>query len=174
MQSLRQRRIEILARRNRGLAKYPNFLTRLSEILHADIQRDVLDLPATDQLFQAHCDQSKKAHADPSLAFKAVWPFDAESAWTDRCSEIGERLQEIRSVLFVGPFEDCGAVCVYANRALSSVAALLEFDGDTVSLQSTDPESGLYVDKFEENSEWMVELLAWGDFKRLAELCNQI
>lgn len=48
---------------------------------------------------------------------------------------------------------------------LQAASSLLDFDGDTVSLGATDGASGLYfLDKFEERSEWFIELVFWGEW----------
>jgi len=44
---------------------------------------------------------------------------------------------------------------------LKAAVALLEFDQNTVSLQSASTESGLFLDLFEQDSEWRIELVVW-------------
>ena len=91
--------------------------------------------------------------------------------WQTCCKRIGDSLGDEKAILFVGPFTYCGAIRVEVNRALANLEPLLSFDGDTVSLQSANSDAGLYLDKFEEDSVWQVELVAWGAWQTEAGKC---
>jgi hypothetical protein len=119
--------------------------------------KDRLDLSATDHLFA-----SFKAAVKATPIMKRSWPYVPDPAWADCCKRIAESLSGERAVLFVGPFQYCGAVRVDLSRALTTAEALLTFDGDTVSLQSEESDAGLYLDRFEEGEQWRVEVAAWG------------
>jgi hypothetical protein len=46
--------------------------------------------------------------------------------------------------------------------ALSQCTKILELDGDSLNIISTDLEKGILLDYFEEFGEWYYELTAWG------------
>ena len=71
------------------------------------------------------------------------------------------------------PYEFCGGLRVAADRALKEAASILEFDQNTVRLQATGSESGLYLDKYEQNSGWLIELVVWGYWKLFGERCAE-
>jgi hypothetical protein len=100
-----------------------------------------------------------------------VWKHKPIAAWLDFCRCLEEKLVDEKAVLFAGPYEFCGGLNVSVDRALNAVIPLLEFDENTVRLQSTSSESGLFLDLFEQDSEWLIELVVWGHWKMMAESC---
>ena len=54
-----------------------------------------------------------------------------------------------------------------AHLNIGKIGTLLDFDGDTLNLGALDGCSGLYLDKFEEHSDWFVELVVWGEWAKL-------
>jgi hypothetical protein len=148
----------------------PSYATELSHLLKAEIHpSDILALEETDSFLSIHHAQAGRSAKEKGFAFKKTWRYKPLATWTNLCRELGEKLCEVPAVLFVGPYEFCGGVKVKAGRALNAAPSLLEFDRDTVTLQSFSMESGLFLDLFEENSEWFVELAVWGAWKVLAE-----
>jgi|HubBroStandDraft_2_1064218.scaffolds.fasta_scaffold571670_1 hypothetical protein len=73
----------------------------------------------------------------------------------------------LSGVLFVGPYEYRGAIRVEPERALQVAQTLLDFDRDTLYLGALDGCSGLYVDRYEDQSEWLIELAIWGEWVEL-------
>jgi hypothetical protein len=163
-------RIQLLVRRNKGRTEHLYYVAELSHLLGTPIEpNDILDLEETDRLLSIHREHAIRGNKELNFVFRRKWNFLPTRRWSGACSRVASVLIGQPAVLFVGPYEFCGAVKVDADRALSEVAALLDFDKNTVSLQSFAPESGLYLDLFEEHSQWFVELVIWGQWKALAE-----
>lgn len=164
--------LQLLVRRNKGRTDHPNYATELAHILKTEINpADILDLEHTDRVFSAHHAQSVRSNEETDFGFKRVWRYEATGVWLSFCQCLEDRLRGETGVLFAGPYAFCGGVKVGADRALSAAIPILEFDQDTVRLQSLSSESGLFLDMFEENSEWLIELVVWGHWKAMAENC---
>jgi hypothetical protein len=128
---------------------------------------DRLDLEATDHLFAAHTKRCQESKQQPQLYFQKTWTYEPAGAWSNECARAGDALRGVTGAIFVGPYEYCGAIRVAPERALQVAPSLLNFDGDTLNLAALDGYSGLYLDKFEEHSEWFVELVVWGEWANL-------
>lgn len=158
----RRRRLQLLARQNRGKTEFRSYLGELAGLLEVEIaDSDRLDLQATDQLFAAH-KKRRQEHHQPQHCFQKTWTYMPTGVWSVECARIGGALRGIHGVLFVGPYEYCGAIKVELERALQAAQPLLNFDGDTLNLGTVEGSSGLSLDKYEEHSEWLVELVVWG------------
>lgn len=169
----RSGKLGLLVRRNKGRTEHPYYATELSHLLKIEIRpTDVLGLEDTDRLFAIHRAHSIRSTKEPDFAFRKVWKYEPAAVWLRTCQCLEERLQRELAVLFAGPYEFCGGLRVGADRALKAVIPLLEFDQNTVGLQSVSSESGLFLDLFEQDSEWLIELVAWGQWKTLAEECR--
>jgi hypothetical protein len=161
----RQRELQLLVRRNRGRTEFKTYFEDLERLLAMKIaDTDRLDLETTDQLFGAYTNGLQKSKDQPQHFFRKTWTHEPIRAWTVECDRIGGALAGKDAVLFVGPYEYCGAIRVAPNGALQAAASLLNFDGDTLRVGTFNASSGLYVDKYEEHSEWFVEFVVWGDW----------
>jgi hypothetical protein len=164
----RQRRIQLLVRQNRGQRDFKTYVEELSGLLKVEIaDTDRLDLEATDRLFAAHTKWCQESTHQPQHCFQKTWTYEPTSLWSGECARTGGALRGLTGVLFVGPYEYCGAIRVAPERALKVAPSLLDFDGNTLNLAALDGRSGLYLDKFEEHSEWFVELVVWGEWAML-------
>jgi len=162
-------KLELLVRRNKGRREYQYYATELSHLLKTSIgPNNILDLGETDRLLACHRENALRSNKESSFAFRKKWPYEPLRVWSAACRVLGSKLGDEPAVLFVGPYEFCGAVRLDANRALDSAPSLLEFDRETVTLQSRDTESGLYLDLFEESSQSLIELVLWGHWKTIA------
>jgi hypothetical protein len=165
-------RLSLSVRRNKGRTEYAYYATELAHMLKIAVSSsDLLDLEETDRLFAVHRDQSVRSANDVGFAFKKEWKYDLKPAWLSVCECLGDKLVGELAVLFAGPYEFCGGLRVNPGWALKAVIPLLEFDQNTIRLQSASSESGLFIDLFEQDSEWMVELVVWGRWKQIAEAC---
>ncbi|MGA9528494.1 MAG: hypothetical protein WBS24_10290 [Terriglobales bacterium] len=170
MQMEHPTRLELLVRQNKGRMEHQYYATELSHLLKAQIApSDIFDLAESDRLLSSHRRQSVRSNNERDFAFRKTWNFQPIGPWSSTCCSLGRKLQGEPTVLFVGPYEFCGAIKVRADRALSAAAPLLNFDKDTVSLQSLATDSGLYLDLFEEGPQRFVELVVWGQWKSLAK-----
>jgi len=172
MQHGKPGKLELLVRRNKGRTEHPYYATEISHVLKTQLRpTDILALEETDRHFSRHRDQSIRSSKEPGFAFKKVWKYEPTDSWLDLCRCLEEKLRGEPALLFAGPYEFCGGVTVDADRAISAALPILEFDQNTVRLQSLSSESGLFLDLFEQNSDWQVELVAWGRWKAIAESC---
>ena len=166
----RKKRLELLVRKNEGKREHPYYLTELSHSLKNPIgEADLLDLDTTDRFFSQHAELSKQEAPNPVL--KKVWPQHPNSNWIRVCFCLAEQLGVEEVVLFVGPYAACGAVRTKAEYPLVNAASVLEFDRDTVGMQSLSSQSGLYLDLYEENSAWWIELKVWGEWSLRVNKC---
>jgi hypothetical protein len=164
--------MELLVRQNKGRTQYPYYATELSHVLKMGVRPiEILDLEQTDRLFSVHRAQSMQRSTEPDLAARKVWNYEPVTVWLSTCKCVEERLRGEQAVLFAGPFEFCGAVKLSVDQALTAALSLLEFDQNSIRLQAVSSESGLFLDVFEEASEWRTELVVWGQWKRLSESC---
>jgi hypothetical protein len=164
----RQRRLQLLVRQNRGRTEFRTYIGELAGVLEAKIaDSDRLDLQTTDQLFAAHVNGRQESTQQPQRYFQKTWTYMPIRVWSGECARIGAALRGIHGILFVGPYKYCGAIKVDSERALQVAQSLLDFDGDTLSLGTLEGSSGLYLDKFEEHSEWFVEFVVWGEWSNL-------
>jgi hypothetical protein len=168
MSAERQRRIELQVRRNEARREHSYYLTELSHILkHAVAEEDLLDLETTDKLFSQFADASKDSQTTPRRA----WPAQPSLPWMSVCSCLAGQLGAEPLVLFVGPYNLCGAARTRAEYPLLNASSLLEFDKDTLSMQSLNSDGGLYLDLYEENAQRYIELKIWGGWHSVAETC---
>jgi hypothetical protein len=168
-------KLELLVRKNRGRAQHDAYVDDLGRILGAEIgEEDLLDLETTDRLL-ALAGRAREDHSRRTdIHVMKTWPYESASAWLRECERVEGALGGEEAVLFVGPYLHCGAARVSVEQALRAAPALLDFDGDTVYLSSLDGNSGMYLDKYEERSEWFVELVVWGEWgTRVAEPGSQ-
>jgi hypothetical protein len=169
MQSQQQTKLQLLVRRNKGRTEHQYYATELSHLLKAAVGPcDILDLEETDRLSSKQRTELAKSYKEIAYAFKEAWEYKAMASWTESCRRLGQKLRGESAVLFVGPYEFCGAIRTKADAVLNEIFSLLEFDKDSVSLQSAASDSGLLVDLYEEHSERLVELVVWGRWKALA------
>lgn len=164
----RQRRLQLLVRQNRARVEFKTYSEELEKLLKVKIEdQDRIGLETTDRLFAAHTKELQQNLHQPQNCFQKTWTYEPTRAWSDECDRLGGALHDLEGVLFVGPFQYCGAVRVPLDRALQVAALLLTFDGDTLNLGTVDAASGLYVDKYEQQSEWFVEFIVWGEWAKL-------
>lgn len=169
MVSQQPNKLEILARRNKGRTEHQYYPTELSHRLKSRISPvDVLDLEETDRIASIYYAQSKRAYEEQGFAYACIWRYEPIAPWVESCRRLGEKFHEQPAVLFVGPYEYCGAVRVAAQSVLNEVASLLEFDQNAVALHSASADSGLLLDLYVEGSERLVELVVWGEWERFA------
>jgi hypothetical protein len=170
MPSENKKKLELLVRRNEGKREHPYYLTEISHVLKHPIgEVDLLDLDKTDQLFSEYTDHSRKATPDSSL--KKIWPHHPSLNWIRVCFCLAEQLGSEEVILFAGPYTVCGAVRTKAEYPLVNAASVLAFDRDTVMMQSLNSDSGFYLDLYEENSAWWIELKIWGEWRLRANNC---
>lgn len=161
-------RRQLLARENRGRTEFKTYVAELAGLLKLNIaDSDRLDLETTDRLFAVQVKLSQESKLQPQHCFQKTWAYEPIKVWSDVCASIGDALRGLAGVLFVGPYEYCGAIKVSPEQTLQVASPLLSFDGDTLNLGALDGCSGLCLDKFEESSEWRVELVVWGEWARL-------
>lgn len=170
MSGERQRKIELLIRKNEAQKRYPYYLTELSHVLkHPVAETDLVELSLTDDLLAQY--NKGACLSDPKSILKAIWPVEPKSRWLRVCFCIAEQLESEKVVLFAGPYSACGAIRTQGDRPLVNAAAVLAFDRDTVRLQSLNSDSGLYLDLYEENSAQMIELKVWGEWCKRVKKC---
>jgi hypothetical protein len=152
--------------------EHPYYATELARVLRTEVgPNDVLDLEQTDRLFGVHLDQSLRSNTDAGFAFRKIWKHEPTAPWLRMCQCLEQRLYGEAAVWFAGPYEFCGAINVSADRFLHAAVSILEFDRDTVRLQSVSSDSGLYLDLFEQDSDWLIELVVWGRWRQAAQSC---
>lgn len=166
----RQRKIELLVRKNEGKREHPYYLTELAHVLKQPINEgDLIDLETSDDLFSKFDKGALRDESDGAL--RRTWPSEPNSSWIRVCFSLAERLGDEPVALFVGPYKVCGAIRTRAEYPLLNALSVLAFDRDTLSLLSLSSDSGLYVDLFEEKSTWWVELKVWGEWRSQAQEC---
>lgn len=166
-------KLEILVRRNKGRTEHPYYATELAHILKTEIRAaDILDLEETDRLFSTYLAQFARVNVEPGFGFKKVWKYNPVFAWSNICHCMQEKLRDQPAILFAGPYEFCGGLKITADRILESIVPLLEFDQDSVRIQSSSSTSGILVDLFDQDSEWFIELAVWGEWSSLAQNCT--
>jgi hypothetical protein len=164
----RKRRLQLLVRQNRGRTEFKTFVEELSGLLKVEItDSDRLDLEATDLFLAAYLKACQENMHQPQQCFQKTWTYESTDVWSGICARTGSALRGPPGVLFVGPYEYCGAVKVDAGRALEVASSLLDFDGDSIRVSTIDGCSGAYLDKYEEHSEWFIELVVWGEWANI-------
>ena len=76
--------------------------------------------------------------------------------------KLTDRVKDEKGYLLTKNAEWFGAPMVPISIALSQCTKILELDGDSLNIISTDLEKGILLDYFEEFGEWYYELTAWG------------
>lgn len=150
---------------NRGRTEFKTYVEELARLLELEIaDSDRLDLEATDRLFAAHVNLSQEDKHQPQHCFQKTWANEPREVWSGICVRVGGALRGIRGILFVGPYQYCGAITVDVEQVLQVAPALLNFDGNTLNLAAMDGHSGLFLGRYEERSEWLVEFVVWGEW----------
>jgi len=97
----------------------------------------------------------------PQPRFQKTWTYEP----TDLCSPYVPVL-----ALLCTAYTEC-SLYVLTNIAerstqprtcIDSSSSLLDFDGDSIGVVAADGAFGSYLDKFEERSEWLIELVVCG------------
>lgn len=168
--SERQRKIELLARRNKAEREHPYYLTELSHVLKQPIgKEDLVNLDLTDSLLSRYNQAAQRDDSQWSL--KAIWPFEPHAEWLRVCFCIAEQLASEPVVLFAGPYGLCGAVRIKAEHVLVNALSVLTFDRDTLRVHSLKSDGGLYLDLYEEDSRRWIEFRIWGHWRSRTESC---
>lgn len=164
----RQKRIDLLLRQNEARREHPYYLTELSHILkHPVTEDDLFDLETTDKLFARSTDVCK----DSQSILQKTWPRQPISGWMRVCFCLAEQLGSEPVALFAGPYKLWGAIRTAAENPLVNAAAVLEFDKDTLSIQSLNTDGGLYLDLYKDKLSWSIELKVWGEWCLRATNC---
>jgi hypothetical protein len=170
MSAERQRKIELLIRKNEAKREHPYYLTELSHALKQTMgEQDLLGLEITDSL-SSQFDKGARRD-DPESTLKNTWPSEPRSRWIRVCFCLAKKIGSEEVALFAGPYSACGAVRTKAEHPLVNAISVLTFDRDTLRLQSLSSDSGLYLDLHEENTAWWIELKVWGDWCSSAKEC---
>lgn len=161
----RQRRLQLLSCQNRGRAEFKTYFEDLERLLAARItDRDRLDLETTDQLFAGYTKGFQESRDQSQHYFQKTWTYEPTGVWTGECDRVCDALAGHVGILFAGPYQYCGAIRVAPQRAVRAAASLLDFDLNTLRVGTFDARSGLYVDKYEEHSNWFIEFVVWGEW----------
>src|SRR5579863_4776291 len=109
----RQSRLRLLARQNRGRTEYKTYFADLTLLLKTDLaDSDKLDLVETDRLFAAHVKLYQESKRHPQCYFQKTRTYEPAIAWSRVSAEAGRALHGSEGILFIGPFEYCGAIKV--------------------------------------------------------------
>jgi len=166
----RQRKIELLVRKNEAKRDHPDYASELSRVLKYPIDvQDLIDLEVTDDLF-AQFDTNARRR-DTTWVLKRTWPTVPNMPWIRICLCLAQELKSEPVALFAGPYKECGAVRIAAEHPLMYALSVLEFDGDTLRMHSLASDGGLYLDLYEEDGTALIELSIWGAWCPTAEKC---
>jgi hypothetical protein len=166
----RQRKIELLLRKNEAKREHQDYRSELSQVLKYPIDaHDLLDLKATDDLYSQFDANARRKDAMRSL--KCTWPTIPNSAWIRVCLCLAQELKSEPVALFAGPYKECGAIRIAAEHPLTYAPSVLEFDGDTLRMHSLASDGGLYLDLYEEKGSTLIELSIWGAWCLSAPKC---
>lgn len=160
MQADRQKRIQLLVRENQGKKLRPAYLEGLSDATLTTVTEGMVKgLPETDRLSFRLRDEYKRVGQS---GFHMVVRQHTSQDLYRLLSRLGGKVKG-SVYLILTKAEDCGAVQLPAQAAILHLRELLEFDGDHVGVLDVREGQGLYLDRFEENSESWLELHCWGN-----------
>jgi hypothetical protein len=101
-----QRKLQLLARQNRGRTEFKTYFEDLERLLNVPIaEPDRLDLQTSDQLFAAYTHGLQESRNQPQRCFQKTWSYETIEAWMVACDRAGIALSGSAGVLFVRPFK---------------------------------------------------------------------
>src|SRR5450631_3454915 len=160
---IRQKKIQLLSRKNRGRVATPSFLTALSDALGEPIEANALiSLPDTDTLLETFRDGYLCATAPGALSYRKFFLPNEEASVFRLAFCLAERLRDEDGFFLTKLSEECGAVHLNVSTLLKHAESVIRFDGDSVSALSKDRQEGLLIDHNPDDPEQAYEVAVWG------------
>jgi hypothetical protein len=160
----RQERIRLLSRVNRENAVSPMFLEELSKALGVRIDTNrLVDTSGVDELMIA----SQRGYAGitkrDELGYRRFFRPNERARVLHLAGCLADRLG-IEEVFFLTKFEeDLRAVKLCGSELFKRANAIIDFDGDSLSVLSEDRSQGILIDYNPDDYEQAYEIAIWGD-----------
>jgi len=161
--SSRQEKIEILSRTNRGRKAAPSFLASLSDVLGETIDASALaPLPETDVLVEAFR-RGYQSIKDGALSYRRFFQQREARCVFEFADCLADKIPEEHGLFLTKLSSDCGAAELNLSTLLRHVGSVIDFDGDSLSVISTDRTQGVLIDRNLEDHDQTYEVAVWGD-----------
>lgn len=163
----RKQRIELLSRINRGHRARPDLLKSLSKPLRTPVEESaLLSLPETDCITRAFTAGYRNVVDHLDLSYRRHFRHDEEESVFDIAERLGRQFAisgERAHLLLNGLSDICGAVELPVATLLGNARALIDLDGDTLSIIAINKSNGLLIDYNKDDLQQQYEIAIWGD-----------
>lgn len=170
----RQDKIQLLTRTNRARAVAPAILASLSEALSETVTADMLiPLPESDALLEVFRGFYQSAANSAPFTYRRCFARPEAGLVFGFASCLAHRMAGERGFLLTKPTQDCGAVSLDVATLLRRTEAIIRFDGDSLSVVSSDRTQGFLIDHNADDDQQAYEVAVWGhQWSRLALECD--
>jgi len=164
MENNRRKKIELLARLNRGRVAAPAFLEALSEALGDPVDSSALvPLPDSDALMRRFRDGYLDARKEGPFTYRRFFLSNEDTRVFRLADCLADRLGTEPAFLLSKAAETCGAVRVGMSTLLKHTASVIRIDGDSLYAMSADGAQGLLIDHNPDDHEQTFEVAVWGE-----------
>jgi predicted class III extradiol MEMO1 family dioxygenase len=151
-------RKELLIRQNDGRRKIDNYISKLVAIFDLIIQKsDFLDLETTDEIKK----RFYEGFSSSAKMFSKTYNSNDEETLNNDVEIIALRLQGQEAYLITKESDICGAVKIPVIKALIKYKEIIELDGDSLNLITTDYLNYVNLDYYEEHGKFFYQLSVW-------------
>lgn len=151
-------RKELLIRQNDGRAEIGNFISKLTLALGIKIEKaNFLDLETTDKIK----DKFYEGLNSKAKKINKTYNSNSEENLHGDIELIALELKDQEAYLITKQSEICGAVRIPAIKALHNYKAIIDLDGDSLNLITTNDLTYVHLDYYEEYSNFFYQLFLW-------------
>lgn len=160
----RRARIEFLARTNRRSAATAEFLPCLTQALDSAVDATAIaSIEESDSLLEAFRSGYRIAKCDKSIGYHRSFSSQGEKVVFEMAACLADRLAKEKAFFLTKIAEDVEAVSVNISALLERAESMLNFDGDSLCVVSSDRTEGLLIDRNPDDVNQSYEVTVWGD-----------
>ena len=161
---MRQEKIKLLTRINRGKLSAPSYLAALTEALGEAVPQSALvSLAETDRITESFRQGYRAASSDQAVTYRRFFAAGQVEHVFQIAERLANQLPTEVGYLFIKRSEDCGAIRLRLAALLLHAAAVIRLDGDSLSVLSLGHQQGLLIDHNADDEDRRYEITIWGD-----------
>jgi hypothetical protein len=164
MDSSRQAKIQLLSRVNLLRAATPEFIEALSKAIKQTVEvGTVVSVEESDALLEIFRSGYRTAQNNGAVSYRRFFPPKSRSLVLRLAACIADYLinEDVYFLTKLGG--DSVAITVKLSALLRQAGAVIDFDGDSIAVVSTDRSQGLLIDSNQGDPVQAFEVAAWGD-----------
>jgi hypothetical protein len=164
MDSSRQAKIQLLSRINRVRAATPDFIKALSQAIKQPVDVSAL-VPAeeSDSLWEVFRLGYRSSQSSDAISYRKFFPGNKKGDVLQLAACVADHITDENVFFLTKLGVDYEAIRVNSSALLKQAEAVINIDGDSITVLSTDQSQGLLIDSNEDDPVQSYEVTAWGD-----------